>query len=77
MTGDAFLTDASHRQVYKYGLLLLQATPPQICVSDLGQRIVSVPGVHSLHDLHIWQLTETCMVASVHVHCHAGFQIHR
>ncbi|XP_029922241.1 zinc transporter 10 [Myripristis murdjan] len=64
-------------QVYKYGLLLLQATPPQICVSDLGQRIVSVPGVQSLHDLHIWQLTETCMVASVHVHCHAEFQTHR
>ncbi|KAM3875205.1 proton-coupled zinc antiporter SLC30A1 [Diretmus argenteus] len=64
-------------QVYRYGLLLLQATPPQVCVSDLGRRITSVPGVQALHDLHIWQLTDTCMVASVHVHCQAGFQTHR
>ncbi|KAM4627543.1 uncharacterized protein ACJ7VT_002483 [Polymixia lowei] len=64
-------------QVYRYGLLLLQATPPHVCVSDLKQRIVSVPGVQAVHDLHIWQLTDTCTVASVHVHCHAGFQVHR
>ncbi|CAB1348573.1 unnamed protein product [Coregonus sp. 'balchen'] len=64
-------------QVCRYGRLLLQASPPQVCVSDLGRRIVSVPGVQAVHDLHVWQLTESCLVASVHVHCHAGFQIHR
>lgn len=64
-------------QVCRYGLLLLQATPPHICVSDLGQRIESVPGVQAMHDLHIWQLTESFMVASVHVHCHADFPAHR
>uniref|UniRef100_A0A8C9YD27 Cation efflux protein cytoplasmic domain-containing protein n=1 Tax=Sander lucioperca TaxID=283035 RepID=A0A8C9YD27_SANLU len=64
-------------QVHRYGLLLLQATPPHICVSDLGRRIKSVPGVQAVHDLHVWQLTESFMVASVHVHCHAGFPVHR
>ncbi|XP_070684675.1 LOW QUALITY PROTEIN: proton-coupled zinc antiporter SLC30A1 [Pempheris klunzingeri] len=64
-------------QVHRYGLLLLQATPPHICVSDLGRRIASVPGVQAVHDLHVWQLTESFTVASVHVHCHAGFPIHR
>ncbi|XP_029537462.2 proton-coupled zinc antiporter SLC30A1-like [Oncorhynchus nerka] len=64
-------------QVCRYGWLLLQAVPPQVCVSDLGRRIASVPGVQAVHDLHVWQLTESCLVASVHVHCHAGFQIHR
>ncbi|XP_042343338.1 zinc transporter 1 [Plectropomus leopardus] len=64
-------------QLYSYGLLLLQATPPHICASDLGRRITSVPGVQAVHDLHIWQLTESIMVASVHVHCHAGFPAHR
>ncbi|XP_045067337.1 probable zinc transporter protein DDB_G0282067 [Coregonus clupeaformis] len=64
-------------QVCRYGRLLLQASPPQVCVSDLGRRIASVPGVQAVHDLHVWQLTESCLVASVHVHCHAGFQIHR
>ncbi|XP_032361303.1 probable zinc transporter protein DDB_G0282067 [Etheostoma spectabile] len=64
-------------QVHRYGLLLLQATPPHICVSDLGRRIMSVPGVQAVHDLHVWQLTESFLVASVHVHCHAGFPVHR
>ncbi|XP_070762127.1 proton-coupled zinc antiporter SLC30A1 [Enoplosus armatus] len=64
-------------QVHRYGLLLLQATPRHICVSDLGRRITSVPGVQAVHDLHVWQLTESFTVASVHVHCHAGFPAHR
>ncbi len=64
-------------QVHRYGLLLLQATPPHICVSDLGKRIGSIPGVQAVHDLHIWQLNESVMVASVHVHCHSGFPAHR
>ncbi|TKS80990.1 Zinc transporter 1 [Collichthys lucidus] len=64
-------------QVHKYGLLLLQCTPPHICVSDLGRRIASIPGVQAVHNLHVWQLTESFTVASVHVHCHAGFPAHR
>ncbi|XP_041849931.1 zinc/cadmium resistance protein isoform X2 [Melanotaenia boesemani] len=64
-------------QVYRYGLLLLQASPPHICVSDLGRRIASVPGVQAVHDLHVWQLTESLIVASVHVHCYTGFPVHR
>lgn len=64
-------------QVHKYGLLLLQSTPPHICVSDLGRRIASIPGVQAVHNLHVWQLTESFTVASVHVHCHAGFPAHR
>uniref|UniRef100_A0A8D3ASJ0 Cation efflux protein cytoplasmic domain-containing protein n=1 Tax=Scophthalmus maximus TaxID=52904 RepID=A0A8D3ASJ0_SCOMX len=64
-------------QVHRYGLLLLQATPPHICVSDLEQRIAGVPGVETVHDLHVWQLTESFVVASVHVRCHARFPTHR
>ncbi|KAM6987503.1 proton-coupled zinc antiporter SLC30A1 [Tautogolabrus adspersus] len=64
-------------EVHRYGLLLLQATPPHICVSDLGRRIEGVPGVQAVHDLHVWQLTGSLTVASVHVHCHAGFPLHR
>lgn len=63
--------------MYRYGLLLLQATPPHICVSEVEQRIASVPGVQAVHDLHIWQLAESLMVASVHVHCTARFPTHR
>ncbi|KAI3354255.1 hypothetical protein L3Q82_018786, partial [Scortum barcoo] len=71
------LIAAAAPQVHRYGLLLLQATPPHICVSDLGRRIASIPGVQAVHDLHVWQLTESFTVASVHVHCYAGFPAHR
>nr|XP_046244681.1 zinc homeostasis factor 1 [Scatophagus argus] len=71
------LTATTTPQVHRYGLLLLQATPPHVCVSDLGRRIASVPGVQAVHDLHIWQLNESFTVASVHVHCHVDFPAHR
>ncbi|XP_069004243.1 uncharacterized protein [Embiotoca jacksoni] len=64
-------------QVYRYSLLLLQATPPHVCASDLGRRIASVPGVRAVHDLHVWQLNESLSVASVHVHCYDGFPADR
>ncbi|KAL0972919.1 hypothetical protein UPYG_G00196420 [Umbra pygmaea] len=64
-------------QVCRYSVMLLQASPPRVCVPDLHRRITSVPGVHSVHELHVWQLTESFLVASVHVHCHAELQIHR
>ncbi|XP_028275877.1 zinc/cadmium resistance protein [Parambassis ranga] len=71
------LLAATLPQVYRYGWVLLQATPPHMCVSDLRRRIASVPGVQAVHDLHVWQLTESHMVASVHVHCFAGLPPHR
>ncbi|XP_053278063.1 uncharacterized protein LOC128439697 [Pleuronectes platessa] len=64
-------------QMRRYGVLLLQAPPPHLCVSDLGERIAGVHGVQAVHDLHVWQLTESFTVASVHVLCHAGFPVHR
>lgn len=72
-----FFCTGNSLQMRRYGLLLLQAAPPYICVSDLGQRIESIPGVRAVHDLHIWQLNESITVASVHVHCHADFPAHR
>ncbi|XP_030007109.1 zinc/cadmium resistance protein [Sphaeramia orbicularis] len=71
------LTVKALPEVLRYGMLLLQSTPPHISVSDLGRRIADVPGVQAVHDLHIWQLTDSSIVASVHIHCHAGFPVYR
>lgn len=64
-------------QVYRFGMLLLQASPPHMRVSDVGRRLAGVPGVQAVHELHVWQLTESLTVASVHVHCHTGFPSNR
>lgn len=63
--------------MYRYGLLLLQASPPHLNLSDLRGRMARVPGVQEVHDLHIWQLSQSVVVASVHVHCCPGFPAHR
>lgn len=61
-------------EVIRHGLVLLQATPRHLSVAELNKMIVDVPGVVAMHELHIWQLTDSFKVASVHVHCHAGLQ---
>ncbi|XP_019743297.1 zinc transporter 1 isoform X1 [Hippocampus comes] len=64
-------------QMHRYGLLLMQATPPHVSLSDVRERIRSVPGVEEVHELHIWELYDSFMVASVHILCHNAFPIHR
>ncbi|KAF8507587.1 cation efflux protein [Hysterangium stoloniferum] len=47
--------------------ILLQAVPATISIQDLREDIQKVDGVLSVHELHVWQLSETRIVASVHV----------
>uniref|UniRef100_A0A673GZB9 Uncharacterized protein n=1 Tax=Sinocyclocheilus rhinocerous TaxID=307959 RepID=A0A673GZB9_9TELE len=56
----------------RYGLLVLQATPLHLSVAQVRLRLTEVPGVLSVHELHVWQLSDALMVASLHVHCPDG-----
>jgi solute carrier family 30 (zinc transporter), member 1 len=47
--------------------ILLQGVPPTVSIDDVRSSILSIDGVQSLHDLHIWQLSESKVVASMHV----------
>jgi len=47
--------------------ILLQGVPNSIELDSLRDDIRDVPGVLSLHELHVWQLSESKIVASVHV----------
>ncbi|KAK0633027.1 cation efflux protein [Immersiella caudata] len=47
--------------------VLLQATPNGIDANDVKEDIESLPGVEACHDVHIWQLSDTTIVASMHV----------
>lgn len=51
----------------KCSRILLQATPSNISADAVQRDILGVPGVKSVHDFHIWNLTETFFIASVHV----------
>ncbi|XP_042630696.1 zinc/cadmium resistance protein [Cyprinus carpio] len=56
----------------RYGLLVLQATPLHLSVAQVRLCLAEVPGVLSVHELHVWQLSEALLVASLHVHCPDG-----
>jgi len=47
--------------------ILLQATPDNIDLDDVRRDMLSLPGVLSCHHLHIWQLSDTTVVASMHL----------
>ncbi|KAH8679880.1 cation efflux protein [Tricladium varicosporioides] len=47
--------------------ILLQATPDHIEVSEIKEDIQDIPGVVSCHHVHIWQLSDTQLVASMHI----------
>ncbi|KAI3614142.1 hypothetical protein WG66_010711 [Moniliophthora roreri] len=48
-------------------LILLQGVPRHVSLDDVRSAILAVDGVLSVHELHVWQLSESKTVASVHV----------
>ncbi|KAI0652238.1 cation efflux protein [Trametes meyenii] len=47
--------------------ILLQGVPATISLDEVREAILAVEGVLSVHELHVWQLSENKIVASVHV----------
>lgn len=47
--------------------VLLEATPRHIPLSEVHQRIATVPGVESVHDLHLWTVTSGVVAMSGHL----------
>jgi cobalt-zinc-cadmium efflux system protein len=47
--------------------ILMEATPAHIDIAGVERAIRSVPGVHDVHDLHVWTITSGKDALSVHV----------
>jgi len=47
--------------------VLLEATPGHIALSDVHTCLASLPGVSSVHDLHVWTLTSGMVAMSGHL----------
>jgi cobalt-zinc-cadmium efflux system protein len=52
--------------------ILLEGTPASIDVAALRDRILSVPGVEAVHDLHFWTLSSGSHSASLHIRAAGG-----
>jgi cobalt-zinc-cadmium efflux system protein len=47
--------------------VLLEGTPSNISVAEVQQAVLGVPGVQSVHDLHVWTVTSGFVALSGHV----------
>jgi solute carrier family 30 (zinc transporter), member 1 len=47
--------------------ILLQATPDHLDVNDIKEDIEDIPGIISCHHVHIWQLSDSQIIASMHI----------
>lgn len=50
-------------------LILLQTVPEQIDVHKLNGKLRSLDGVKAVHELHIWQLAGSRIIATAHIKC--------
>ncbi|XP_010876729.1 zinc transporter 1a [Esox lucius] len=51
-------------------LILLQTVPKQIDMHRLNERLLQLDGVLAIHELHIWQLAGSRIIATAHIKCH-------
>ncbi len=58
------------------GGVLLEAAPSGIDVRAVGRTLVDVPGVVSVHDLHVWTITSGFVALSAHVLVAQGDDCH-
>lgn len=54
------------------GHILLEGAPAEIDVPSLRARILCVPGVEAIHDLHFWTLSSGKHSASLHIRAAGG-----
>ena len=54
--------------------ILLQAVPAGISVDDIKEDVEELPGILSCHHLHVWQLSDAKIVASLHVQVEFDFK---
>jgi cobalt-zinc-cadmium efflux system protein len=58
---------AAWRLVRESADVLLEATPGHIALGTVHERLASLPGVSSVHDLHVWTLTSGVIAMSGHL----------
>jgi len=51
----------------KAGRILLEAVPLHLDLAKIKADLVAIPSVLSVHDLHVWHLSQSVILASLHV----------
>jgi len=51
----------------KSGRILLEASPIHLDLTKVKEDLLSIPDVLSIHDLHVWNLSQSVILGSLHV----------
>jgi len=51
----------------KSGRILLEASPIHLNLAKVKEDLLSIPDVLSIHDLHVWHLSQSVILGSLHV----------
>ncbi|KAF2831160.1 zinc/cadmium resistance protein-like protein [Ophiobolus disseminans] len=54
--------------------ILLQAVPENMSIDEIKEDITNLDGIISCHHLHVWQLSDTKLIASLHVQVDFDFK---
>eukprot|EP01132_Coremiostelium_polycephalum_P006169 gene6169-7683_t len=68
----AIIVASSVPLVKRCSLILLQQVPEGIDMDRIRSKLLKIEGVLSQHDLHVWQLVDGMVIASVHVGVEEG-----
>ncbi|EJS41621.1 cot1p [Saccharomyces arboricola H-6] len=52
---------------FRASKILLQATPSTLSGDQVERDLLQIPGIIAIHDFHIWNLTESICIASLHI----------
>eukprot|EP00128_Syssomonas_multiformis_P002212 Colp12_sorted_trinity150504_noHs@20601 len=55
--------------VKRAAFVLLQGVPDNLNVDAMRDDLVQLDGIVDVHELHVWQLTDDKLIASLHVTC--------
>ncbi len=62
-----FILPRTYRLCAQAVRIIMEIAPPEVDVAEVERRMLALPGVDGVHDLHIWTLTSGIEAASCHV----------
>ena len=72
----AIMLHASYGLLRDSGRVFLEAAPRGFDPDAIGRSLAAVPGVHEVHDLHLWEVTSGFPAFSAHVTVDADADCH-
>jgi cobalt-zinc-cadmium efflux system protein len=63
----ALMAHAAYGLLHDSGRMFMEAAPADVDVDEVGHALAGYPGVSSVHDLHVWELTSGFPALSAHI----------